>query len=110
MRIELLNLNETELDELRTYETEHFDQCILTVTKGAFDGITAATLIFDAVQTVATIIPLIIMWKERRNKDPEKEIVEEVEILKYFPDGSYASIKLNNATEKILLEVLNRLS
>ena len=104
MKIEFINLNETELEELRTFEEENFDYCILSIAKEGFDGVPDASLILDIIQTAASVIALILAWKERRTKDREEcnsngNAAKEVVIVIEHDPNNTKEIPLGEATE-----------
>lgn len=112
MKIEFLNLNETELEELRTLEKENSDQCMLAITKGAFDGVAVAALIVSGIQTVVTVISFILQCKDRRAKEREANNTDgagakKVEIVIHSPDGRITHIELTDATKDTLTSILN---
>lgn len=104
MKIEFLNLNETELEELRILEKENFDHCILSIAREGFDGVADASLIMDVVQTAVSVISLILAWKERRTKNLKEcnsngNAAKEVEIVIVHNPNNTKTILLSEATE-----------
>lgn len=109
MRIDFMNLNESDVEELRTFEKKNSDQCMLAITKDAFDGNALATLILTGIQTVVSVITLILTLKEINAAANKVNGVDakEVEIIIHSPNGSTTCIKLTDVTKEALLSILN---
>ena len=112
MTIELYNLSEKELQDLRDLENKYPNEFMLKITKKAFDGHEMAKMFIETIEVIVPIIELILLWKEIRDKckkDDEitKNAVNNIKIVANHPDGTKYSIEMENASQEALNAVLH---
>lgn len=112
MTVELHNLSEKELQDLRDLENKYPNEFMLKITKKAFDGHEMAKMFIETIEVIVPIIELILLWKEIRDKckkDDEmtKNAVKNIKIVVNYPAGKKYSIEMENASQEVLNAVLN---
>ena len=120
MIVELYNLSEKELQDLRTLEKHHQNALMLTITKNAFDGQAMVEIIIEALEILTLIIELILLWKKGRNGNRHKDIAKTIEsdkrktvaaeklkIVVKLPNLEERSIEMDNVSLDGLKEFFN---
>lgn len=112
MTIDLYNLSEKELQDLRDLENKYPNELMLEITKKAFDGHELAKIFIGTVEVIVPIIELILLWKEirdkcKKNDELTKNVVEKIKIVVNYSDGRKYSIEMENASKEALNTVLN---